>query len=288
MAEAAPPGAPHDWPADGRCANCATALAGNWCFNCGQRAGDFHRSLRHLATEAVEGFTHADGRLWHTLSLLALRPGVLTRDYLRGRRASEIPPLRLFLVTLLAVFLVGSAFGPLHANLGLSGKDAAHAEQAAAGVNLGGPQWLNAWVRSHLIRVVENPAAMLAEMRDWAERFGFLLLPLSALALRVLFPFRRDVKLYDHLIFTMHSLSFAGCVVVVSILLAKLVHLPKPLPALLLLILPVHLFVHMRGVYRSGVVSTLWRMLLLGGCTLGIFVLLMVSLAALSFSIMEG
>jgi hypothetical protein len=68
-----------------------------------------HRSVVHLAAEAVEGFTHFDGRFWRTLRRLLVNPGKLTRDYIEGRRASEIPPLRLFFVVLLIVFFVGSA-----------------------------------------------------------------------------------------------------------------------------------------------------------------------------------
>ena len=89
------------------CANCATPLQGPWCHVCGQSAEDFHRSIVKLTGEVIEGVLHADGRLWRTLPDLMFRPGRLTRAYLEGHRAPQIPPLRLFLVVLLAIFLVG-------------------------------------------------------------------------------------------------------------------------------------------------------------------------------------
>lgn len=57
--------------------------------------------------EVVEGLLHADGRLWRTLPDLMFRPGRLTRSFLEGHRAPQTPPPRLFLVVLLALFLVG-------------------------------------------------------------------------------------------------------------------------------------------------------------------------------------
>jgi hypothetical protein len=283
VAEAGAATGRHGWPADGACANCAAALVGDWCHCCGQRASHHHRSLRHLTAELIEGLTHADGRLWHTMRLLVTRPGQLTRDYLRGRRAAEIPPLRMFLVTLLLVFASGSLIGHIHMGRQLPSTGLAQARHWFSTVVTSSPG-LTAWLRTHLTRAADDPGGLVAGMSNWAERFAFLLLPLSALVLRVLFPFRRDLKLYDHLIFTMHSLSFAGLVWVCIMVLAKGVHLRSPSPLLLLLALPVHLFVHMRGVYRTGVMSTLWRMLLLAVCTLGVFAVLLVGLTVVSLS----
>ena len=99
MRHVLPPGTP--------CYNCTTPLVGQWCHARGQAPRDFHRSAWALAAEAFESFFHADGRLWRTLWRLVRNPARLTRDFLTGKRAPQIPPLRLFLVVLLVVFLVG-------------------------------------------------------------------------------------------------------------------------------------------------------------------------------------
>jgi hypothetical protein len=88
------------------CTNCDTLLRGQYCAQCGQRSGTRMISLWELIREASEFLTTFDSRLWRTLGLLMFRPGRLTLDYLRGRRARYIPPLRLFIAFSLAFFFL--------------------------------------------------------------------------------------------------------------------------------------------------------------------------------------
>jgi hypothetical protein len=90
------------------CANCGAPLEGEYCNRCGQRHEPHVHSLTHFAGEAFENITHADSRLWRTLWFLLSKPGVLTREFFAGRRASYLPPFRLYLVISLFFFLVAS------------------------------------------------------------------------------------------------------------------------------------------------------------------------------------
>jgi len=63
-------------------------------------------TLGHFAGEAFESVTHADSRLWRTIGYLLVKPGHLTREFFAGRRASYLPPFRLYLVISLLFFLV--------------------------------------------------------------------------------------------------------------------------------------------------------------------------------------
>ncbi len=107
------PGALPAEPGDGpkhaglhtECLNCGETLHGRFCARCGQPSDDHHRSILHLAWETVEGFTHLDGRLAKTVPPLFFRPGSLARDHFEGRRQRHVPPLRLFLVSLLLFML---------------------------------------------------------------------------------------------------------------------------------------------------------------------------------------
>ena len=94
-------------PSAERCLNCAAELAGRFCAQCGQDARRHVLSLRHTVGELLEDISQADARIWRTLRLLALRPGELTCEYLRGKRASYTPPLRLYVALSLLLFLVG-------------------------------------------------------------------------------------------------------------------------------------------------------------------------------------
>jgi hypothetical protein len=296
------------------CANCGTVLVGPWCHDCGQLGEDFHRSWLHLAVESLEGLLHMDGRLWRTLPDLAFRPARLTRAYLEGHRAPQIPPLRLFLVVLLLVFFLGSLnrghdslFGPGRGHQPLPGQSARTKAQLDKAhvrvVYVGDPEhglseaqkaqvkeqishmqvsfWnrpdpeASAWLRDRIGRVIDNPQAFKLVLESWSERFAFLMLPIAALLLSLLFVFQRRFYLFDHLIFSMHSLSFVGLLFSAVTLLSMVV---GSVAGLLYFAAPVHLFAHMRGVYGSSAFGTLFRMALLFLGTLIGFVVLMAGL----------
>jgi uncharacterized protein DUF3667 len=91
------------------CTNCHEQLLnGRYCSKCGQRHEPHIHSLREFLSEATEVITHADSRLWRTLAPLLFRPGFLTREFLRGRRARYLPPFRLYIVASVIFFLIAS------------------------------------------------------------------------------------------------------------------------------------------------------------------------------------
>jgi hypothetical protein len=112
------------------CLNCGAHLYGQYCHGCGQSADDHHRSILHLTWEAIEGFTHLDGRLAQTLPALLFKPGALARDHIEGRRTRHVPPFRLFLICLL-IFMF-SMEAAVHRELGKPPPKSG--EQAAAQV----------------------------------------------------------------------------------------------------------------------------------------------------------
>src|SRR5215469_10963942 len=95
--------------ATARCDNCGAAVSGHYCAACGQRLEAPLQSLWHFTREATEDLTHTDSRLWRTLGALLFRPGYLTREFLAGRRARYLPPVRLYLVISVLFFLWASA-----------------------------------------------------------------------------------------------------------------------------------------------------------------------------------
>lgn len=89
------------------CANCGAPLTGKYCSQCGQRHHDHPvHDFWHFISEALEDLTHADSRLWQTLTALLFRPGFLTREFLDGRRARYLPPVRLYLVVSVIFFVI--------------------------------------------------------------------------------------------------------------------------------------------------------------------------------------
>ncbi|WP_310468860.1 DUF3667 domain-containing protein [Sphingomonas sp.] len=94
------------------CLNCGCALVGDFCHCCGQRA-HVHRTLGAFWHDLAHGVLHFEGKLWHTLPLLAWRPGELTRRYIDGQRARFISPIALFLFAVFMMFAVLTATGTL-------------------------------------------------------------------------------------------------------------------------------------------------------------------------------
>jgi len=87
------------------CLNCGTALTGPFCSQCGQ-AAHVHRTLGAFFHDLLHGVFHFEGRVWHTLPMLVLRPGQLTRRYIDGQRARFVSPLALFLFCVFVMFAV--------------------------------------------------------------------------------------------------------------------------------------------------------------------------------------
>lgn len=92
------------------CLNCGTPLAGPHCHNCGQRA-HVHRTLRAFFHDLMHGVLHFEGKTWRTLPLLVWKPGLLTREYIDGKRARYVSPIALFLFVVFLSYALFSALG---------------------------------------------------------------------------------------------------------------------------------------------------------------------------------
>src|SRR5262245_38237473 len=91
------------------CRNCQAELHGRFCHACGQKAVASVVSLRDVVHEAIHEFAHLDdSKIVQTLKLLLFKPGELTAEFLRGRRARYVPPLRLYLVCSLLFFALAA------------------------------------------------------------------------------------------------------------------------------------------------------------------------------------
>jgi hypothetical protein len=99
------------------CPNCSELLWGQYCANCGQRSRVRMITFWELLRDAGELLATLDSRLWKTIGLLVFRPGRLTIDYLQGKRARYVPPMRLFIASTLVFFFIATLntrfdFGP--------------------------------------------------------------------------------------------------------------------------------------------------------------------------------
>jgi hypothetical protein len=280
----------HTWT---HCLDCGAELQGPYCHQCGQSADDHHRSILHLAWEAVEGLTHLDGRLARTLPPLLFRPGRLARDQIEGRRTRHVPPFRLFLITLvgfLLAFELGNHGRPeaprpvaaQHVKLvvhgtafDVEGKSAKEIAETRKGLEMIGSNPFGRWVIEHVTRVRANKQLFRAQADQWAHRLAILLLPMFATLLCALYFYKRQFFAYDHLLVAMQFLSFIFLVWGLAWLL------PGPLRRLGFLAAaiwtPVNLFMILRGGYGSSALGAGLKTAVLTVSTVVLFAMLVVA-----------
>jgi hypothetical protein len=91
-----------------RCLNCGAELQGAFCHACGQKASSAHLELHDVVHEATHEFLHLDGKIVNTLKVLIAKPGQLTKEFIEGRRARYISPIRVYLTCSLLFFFLAA------------------------------------------------------------------------------------------------------------------------------------------------------------------------------------
>gem|GEM_PF-3958500 len=91
-----------------RCANCQTALVpeARYCARCGQKVGELQVPLGKFIEESIDTIWHLNGKVPATLRVMFTQPGQLTRDFLAGRRARYMSPVRIYIYISVLFFLL--------------------------------------------------------------------------------------------------------------------------------------------------------------------------------------
>jgi len=231
------------------CLNCAAVLTGPFCSECGQRDIPPYPSARELAVDAISEFSGWDGRLANTFSALVRRPGLLTLEFLEGRRVRYISPLRLYLSASLVYFLLAAAAPQLRlgaralsgglrvettgsgarpsapqrvanaASESLNQQDltAAEKQQALSDIKRA-PSLMQPFLR----KAVSDPAGFRRGILENMPRLLFVLLPVFAAIVAL---FYRHRKYPEHLYFAIHLFAFVFFALALSEL-AKFTMLP--------------------------------------------------------------
>ncbi|MGN6533817.1 MAG: DUF3667 domain-containing protein [Ginsengibacter sp.] len=91
---------------ENNCLNCGATVTGRYCSECGQENTEPRESAWHLISHFFNDVTHFDGKFFSTLKLLLFRPGFLSKEYMKGRRASYLNPIRMYLFTSFIFFFI--------------------------------------------------------------------------------------------------------------------------------------------------------------------------------------
>ncbi|MEX1364210.1 MAG: DUF3667 domain-containing protein [Nannocystaceae bacterium] len=244
------------------CLNCGTAVSQEFCPACGQRRGDYRKSLRLLLGDWLREALELDGRLGRTLRAL-LRPGRLTREFNEGRRARFVSPVRLYLFISVIMFATAGISVRLHMML-----DPDMPEQ---GVTIMGPDSVEGLddddpVGHHIKERIEELQRMSPADRDKEIVGGaldagpvvmFFMLPVFAVLLAIVFVGTGRLMV-EHLVFSLHLHS------VWFLLLIPAIAIPYEWAALSLVPVPIYTVLALRHAYDAGWGTTLLRSVVLG------------------------
>lgn len=88
------------------CLNCQSTLIGRYCHVCGQENLEPKETVWHLVQHFFNDITHFDGKFFESVRFLIKKPGFLSREYMAGRRASYLNPIRLYVFTSAIFFII--------------------------------------------------------------------------------------------------------------------------------------------------------------------------------------
>lgn len=119
---------------ESNCLNCNSTVEGKFCGNCGQENIEPRESLWSLITHTFKDFSHFDSKFFVTTKYLFLKPGLLTIEYNKGKRASYVNPIKLFFFTSFLFFVTMGFMGtmkPKMEKIGNLGTRMNHADSLA-------------------------------------------------------------------------------------------------------------------------------------------------------------
>lgn len=256
----------------GNCHNCGAAVSYHFCALCGQETKLHVASAGEFIHEFVGHYIALEGRLWTTLHKLMFRPGLLTAEYIAGRRQRYVQPLRVYLTFSILFFFVlklaGTPVVQVDENVtpGSDSPVVTMTQQDPAKSDL--PPALQRLmltvqdkVRAFNARpAAEQSRALATAFFSYVPYAMFILMPVFALYLKLLY-IKSHRRYGEHLLFALHVNGFAFAMFSL-LFLASFVHV-GPLSFVMVMWLIFYLPLAMRRVYGGTWPATVLRWLLL-------------------------
>ena len=193
--------------AAGGCPECGTALVGEFCHGCGGKRPEARDlSVRRFFGEAAQELTSVEhSKLFHTVWSLLFRPGFLTREWIAGRRRRYLKPLNLCLGVLALSLSAYSVYKPVSM---FDVEKFIRADRREDSIKV--------FERFAKRKNMELGAAFDRINEKWQRYMSFaplLIVGGFALVLQLVFISTRRFFV-EHLVFSMHFVSFSTLLVV--------------------------------------------------------------------------
>ena len=282
------------------CPNCNKPMGeeDRFCPHCGQKLlekGDY--SVRKFLVESVGDFFHFDSKFMHTIVPLLIKPGLLTKEYLEGKRQRFFHPFKMFLFISVVYFLVTGItsdkkepeFEPAIKNtqtgenkpsntfqittnnpslqrLNSMNPDTLREKVQKVGINkfvkneFPGTSKFKQFIAKQYIKInLSGSERFIEDMNHKISKMVFLVIPFFAGLLK-LFYIRRKTNYFNHLIFSFHFHSF----IFMLFLIWELLSLVMKISFFFILpIITVYLFLALKRVYSQSRGKTLVKTFLL-------------------------
>ena len=270
-------------PQGTECLNCGSPLSAQFCPECGQKNKDYSLTFKDLFSDFLEELLDVDSRVLKSLRLLFTSPGFLTSEYVKGRRVSYLPPVRLYLIASVLFFLsltLSTLLPSVQNNeffkeLTETGDIDNALENALEskpnsltpdGIITEGsdlvpmqPDSSNSGMTVSLGdgQFDVNEGDFLSTFSDNFAKMMFLLLPVAALQLKALY-WRRKKLYIEHLVFSLHVHAFIFTILILTVILDY-----KLTMWLVIIASLIYLFMAMKNYYAQSYPKTASKMLLL-------------------------
>jgi len=264
------------------CPNCGARLetSDTYCSQCGQANHDLNIPLRHMLEEALEGILHFDIKSVRTIQALTFKPGFITSEFIKGRRARYVPPIRLYIFISFLFFLLLSLPSGRHESVSsadshpttityhkINSQELRGLQQAqidslmqSRGVAL---TILNRYMVRQMARIgTEGQEGFNHLLMKGISYMMFALMPLFALFVFLLN--RKKAQYYiGTLVFSIHYHSFVFLLLTITLIVDRLGG-TSLIWAISIIICPFYLYLALRYMYQGSRMKMMGKTLLVG------------------------
>lgn len=195
------------------CLNCGTLLQGKYCHQCGQKVIEpGERTVRHFFKQFLGSAFFLENNFLKNITALMVRPGLLTAEFIEGKRKRWMSPLSIFLLINLFYFW----FSPLSdLNLRLSEQlMQPHHDRLAH-------YFVDAKIKLENITIDQLEDEYNKKSSSLANTLIIIHIPIFAAFMALLF-IRKKFFYTDHFIYALHFFSF---VLMLGLIQSGLFHL---------------------------------------------------------------
>ena len=230
-----------------RCPNCNNELTGEYCSSCGQKRYDHNdRKVSTFIKNFFEESFSFDSKFFRSLKLLLISPGFLTHEFMMGKIASYVTPMKMYLFVSIVTFFISSFISP---------DDLRSFEE-----DFDAKDFVESYISQSGVGRDVFEARYNSEIQAKLPLYFLLLVVLFSLPLKVIY--LQTKRLYvEHLVFSMHFFTF----LLIMFTLANLLELILPdIGYLFIFLAPfVYLFFAVKNVYGQKIIISFFETVIL-------------------------